>query len=65
MLTNLVVVDIMNEFGDYPSLIFIAVFSRAEWIMFMNFGQLIKSRKSHEPTQLKESNAKMGFMRMT
>lgn len=48
MLANLVIVDIINTFGDCSSIIFIAVFFWAEQIMFMNFGQIF-SRKSHEP----------------
>lgn len=61
----LIINDIINEFGDCPPIIFIAVCSWVEQIMFMNFGQLIFSRKSHKPTQLKETSAKIGFMNMT
>lgn len=48
ILTNLAVVGI-NKFGDCLLIIFIAVFFWSEQIMLMNFGQIIFSRKSHEP----------------
>lgn len=38
MLTNLVAVDIIDTFGDGPSIIFIAVFFWTKQKMFMNFG---------------------------
>lgn len=62
---NLVVVGIIHEFGDCPSIIFIAVCPWAEKIMFMDFGQLIFSSKFHKLTQLKGASAKTGFMNMT